>query len=219
MAMNYHHNSQEIAQKLRNAHNPRVCIIRKDFFDAEFSFLKKHIQDKHVLIAGSWLGHDSFALAEYCKYITGIELIQTFVNEANQNLQKTKYTNISFIQWDFLDLDYPDDSFDIAILNMWTIGNFDDKEQVISAISRIAPKFFFWFREPVERDLPIRLQMYEEEWGKFQIDWTTIREVWFWLESRCTTRKEICDIAKDIWVKVKFHKVFLSYTMAEIIKM
>jgi len=44
MAVNYHSNTEKIAQMLRNAHNPEVCKIRKDFFDAEFSFLKSRIQ-------------------------------------------------------------------------------------------------------------------------------------------------------------------------------
>jgi protein-L-isoaspartate O-methyltransferase len=98
MALNYHLNTEQIAKKLRNIHNPQMCTIRKDFFEKEFNFFKKHIQNKHVLVAGSGLGHDSFELAEYCKYITGIELIQAFVNEANENLQKVKHTNIAFVQ-------------------------------------------------------------------------------------------------------------------------
>jgi SAM-dependent methyltransferase len=130
-----------------------------------------------------------------------------------------KHTNIAFVQWDFLDLEYPDNHFDIAILNMGTIGNFDDKESVIKEISRMAPKFFFWFREPVEKDVPIRLQMYKEEGGEFRADWTTIKEITYWLESNCTTRESVKEIAKKIWVHVKFHKIFLSYTMAEIIRM
>ena len=219
MAINYHHNPEEIAKKLRNTHNPQVCIIRKDFFEAEFDFFRKYIQGKNILIAGSWLGHDSFALAEYCKFITGIELIQAFVDEANENLQKTPFTNISFIQWDFLDLDFSDDHFDIAILNMGTIWNFDDKGQVVQALSRLTPKYFFWFREPVEKDVPIRLQMYKEEWGEFMADGTTIKETVCWLESSCTTREEVSEIAKKIWAKVVFHKIFLSYIIAEVTKL
>ena len=205
---------------LRNAHNPEVCTIRKDFFEAEFNFLKKHIWWKNILIAWSWLGHDSFELAQYCKHITWIEIIQVFVDEANENLKKTKHTNISFVQWDFLKLEYPDKYFDVAILNMWTIGNFDDKSQVIESLYRVANTLYFWFRIPVEKDIPLRLHMYEEEKFReevaFQIEGTTIKETISWLESSCTAEEDIHHIIKKIGAKVKFYPIFKSFIVAEV---
>jgi hypothetical protein len=47
--------------------------------------LKSQIQGKDILVAWSGLWHDAFVLAEYNKYVTGIELIQNFVDEANEN--------------------------------------------------------------------------------------------------------------------------------------
>jgi len=220
MAVNYHGNPEKIARMLRNAHNPEVCTIRKDFFQAEFDFLKQHIRWKDVLIAWSGLGHDSFELAEYCTYITWIELIQAFVDEANENVKKTNYTNISFIQGDVFKLEYPDKHFDIAILNMWTIGNFDDKEKVIASLLRVAKIVYFWFRVPEEKDIPLRLKMYEEEKTleeiSFQIEGTTIKEMVSWLESNCTAEEDIQDISKKIWAKVSFYPIFKSFTMAEV---
>ena len=220
MSVNYHQNTDKIAKMLRNAHNPEVCTIRKDFFKSEFDFLKKHILWKNLLIAWSWLGHDSFELAEYCKYITWVELIKVFVDEANENLKKTQHTNISFIQWDFLNLDYPDKYFDVAILNMWTIGNFNNKSDVIESLFRVANKLYFWFRVPVEKDIPIRLKMYEEEKSlepvAFEIDGTTIKEKISWLESNCTTKDEIQNIINNIWAKVRFYAVFESFIIAEV---
>lgn len=220
MSVNYHQNTDKIAKILRNAHNPEVCTIRKEFFNAEFDFLKKYIWWKTLLIAWSWLGHDSFELAEYCKYITGIELIQAFVDEANENLKKTKHTNISFIQWDFLNLDYPDKYFDVVVLNMWTIGNFDDKSKVIESLFRVANKLFFWFWTPVETDVPMRLKMYEEEKSleevAFEIDGTTIREQISWLESNCTAEENIQTIIGSIWAKVSLYSILKSFTIAEV---
>ncbi len=218
MAVNYHRNPEKIAKMLRNAHNPEVCTIRKDFFQAEFDFLKKHIWWKNILVAWSGLGDDSFELAEYCTYITWIELIQAFVDEANENLKKTNYTNISFLQWDFLNLEYPDKDFDVAILNMWTIGNFDDKEKVIASLLRVAKIVYFWFRVPEEKDIPLRLHMYEEEKSheevSFQIEGTTIKETVSWLESNCTAEEDIQHISEKIWAKVRFYQIFTSFTMA-----
>lgn len=219
MAVNYHKNTEKIAKMLRNAHNPEVCTIRKDFFQAEFNFLKQHIQGKNVLVAWSGLGHDSFELAEYAKYITGIELIQVFVDEANENLKKTQHTNISFMQWDFLNLDYADKYFDVVVLNMGTIGNFDDKKSVLTSLVRVAKMVYFWFRIPEEKDVSLRLHMYEEEKFReevsFQIEGTTIKEAISWLESNCTSQEEIADISKMIWAKVRFLPVFNSFIMTE----
>jgi hypothetical protein len=223
MAVNYHKNTQNIAKILRNAHNPEVCTIRKDFFQAEFNFLKQRINGKNILIAWSGLGHDSFELAEYVTYIIWIELIQVFVDEANENLKKTNHTNISFVQWDFLCLDYPDKYFDVTILNMWTIGNFDDKKSVIQSLLSVASKLYFWFREPNEKDVPIRLQMYQEEKEfkniLFEIKGTTIKENISWLESNCTSREEIEKIAQSLWSKISFYPIFHSFTMAELSNM
>lgn len=220
MSVNYHNNTEQIAMMLRNAHNPNICKIRKDFFDAEFSFLKSYIQWKNVLIAWSGLGHDSFILSEYCKYITGIELIQAFIDEANDNLKKDGYTNISFLQWDFLNLDYWDKHFDVSILNMGTIGNFDDKEKVVQSLFRVANKLYFWFREPNKNDIQIRLQMYQEEKNfrdvEFEIQWTTIKENLSGLESNCTKVESVQDIVDNIWAKVRFHPIFKSFIIAEV---
>jgi SAM-dependent methyltransferase len=228
MWANYHHNPEKVAQILKNAHNPNVSKIRKEFFDAEFSFFHNHIQNQNVLVAGSGLGHDSFILAEYNKYVTGIELVQLFVDGANEELNKTNQTNISFIQWDFFNLDYPDNFFDIAVLNMWTIWNFDDKESVIRSLKKVTKKLFFWFWEPVEEDVKLRLQMYKDEdmelvrglyknevW-EFEIDWTTIRERISWMESNCTSREEILAISQKMWVRVDFYPIFKSFVMAEV---
>lgn len=220
MSVDYSNNTEQIAMMLRNAHNPKICKIRKEFFDAEFDFLKQNIQWKNTLIAWSGLGHDSFVLSEYCKYITGIELIQAFVDEAKDNLKKTKHTNISFVQWDFLNLNYPDNYFDVAILNMWTIGNFDDKEKVIQSLFRVAKILYFGFREPNEKDIQTRLKMYQEEKIfkdiEFEIQWTTIKEIKSGLESNCTSREEILAISQKIWVNVDFYPIFKSFTMAEV---
>jgi SAM-dependent methyltransferase len=220
MAVNYHSNTEKIAQMLRNAHNPEICKIRKDFFDAEFSFLKSRIQWKNVLVAWSGLWHDAFVLAEYNKYVTGIELIQNFVDEANKSLQSSNQKNISFVCSDFLNYTCPDKYFDAVILNMWTIGNFDDKESVVKSLFRMWKKLYFGFWIPEVNDIPLRLQMYNEEKNfrdvNFEIDWTTIREKNSWLESNCTKIEEIQNIVHNIWAKVRFYPVFKSFIVVEI---
>jgi len=220
MAVNYYSNTDKIAQMLRNAHNTQICKIRKDFFDAEFSFFKSKIQGKNILVAWSGLWHDTFVLAQYNKYVTGIELIKNFVSEANENLKKTNYTNISFVQWDFLTYDFPDKYFDVVVLNMWTIGNFDNKSVVIKSLFKIWKKLYFGFWSPEEKDVLLRLQMYNEEKNfrdaNFEIDWTTIKEKDSWLESNCTKIEEVQNIVDFIWAKVLFYAVFKSYIIAEI---
>lgn len=220
MAVNYHCNTDKIAQMLRNSHNPQICKIRKDFFDAEFSFLRTHIQGKNVLIAWSGLWHDSFALAEYCKYITGIELLQNFVDEANKSLKASNYKNIGFVCSDFLNYKCPDKHFDVVVLNMWTIGNFDDKESVVKSLFRMWKKLYFGFWTPEIKDISLRLQMYNEEKDfrdvNFEVDWTTIREENSWLESNCTNIEEIQNIVDSIWAEVIFYTVFKSFVVAEV---
>lgn len=220
MSVNYHSNTEQIAKMLRNAHDPEICRIRKDFFAAEFDFLKSQIQWKNVLVAWSGLWHDAFVLAEYNKYVTGIELLQNFVDESNESLGSSNHKNISFVCSDFLNYKCPDKYFDAVVLNMWTIGNFDDKESVVKSLFRMWKKLYFWFWTPNQNDVLFRLQMYNEEKEfrdvDFEIDGTTIREKNSWLESNCTEVGEIQNIVDNIWAEVRFYPVFKSFIVAEI---
>lgn len=114
----------------------------------------------------------------------------------------------------------PDKYFDAVVLNMWTIGNFDDKESVVRNLFRMWKKLYFGFWIPEVKDIPLRLQMYNEEKNfrdvNFEIDWTTIKEKNSWLESNCTKIEEIQNIVHNIWAKVKLYPVFKSFVVAEV---
>ncbi|MBW2991345.1 class I SAM-dependent methyltransferase [Candidatus Woesearchaeota archaeon] len=127
MGVDYKNLPDYLLQRLCDAHNPKKARIRAKFFEKEFEFFSKHIRDQNVLVAGSGFGHDSFELAKYNKLVLGVELHPTLVEYSKKNAQRLGFSNINFEQGDITNLRFKKNTFDSAVLNMGTIGNFDDK--------------------------------------------------------------------------------------------
>ena len=145
MTLHYESDAENIRQRLTIAHDSSQAIIRGDFFDAEYDFFGKFVVNQRVLVAGSGLGHDAFILSKNNKTVVGVELLSLLVKSAQETAQKMRLSHVLFEQGDFTQLTYPDNSFDVSILNMGTIGNFENKESVIKELLRVAAVLYFDF--------------------------------------------------------------------------
>jgi len=156
-------NYPRIKTSLERAHNPDVCPIRTKMFDAENSFFRKSLVGGKVLVAGSGLGHDSFELAEYNKEVVGVDVISELILDSVKELVRKEYSNIYFRNADFFNLDYKDKTFDAAVLNMGTIGNFENRHDLLKELTRVADKVVFSYYVVGEEKTKKRFQMYVEE--------------------------------------------------------
>ena len=218
MEMNYKNIIEIVRKKLENAHNPKISKIRTKFFTKEYNFFKNHIKNKNVLVAGSGLGHDSIALAKHNKKVVGIELIKQYIEIANYRSKILGLKNIYFERGDFRKLKYPNKSFDIAVLNMGTIGDFKNKKEVLNELLRVAKKVYFDFYPPTENGLNKRKKMYEEEgWNNVQIkNYALVSKDG--LYSKSISKEEINKVVKDIKAKAKCYNFCDFSTMAEVMK-
>lgn len=154
------------------------------------------------------LGNDAFELAKYNNSVLGVEISPLLVNYAN----KKKLPNTEFVAGDFLKDDFG--HYNVAILNMGTIGNLDDKASVILALLKKAGKVFLDFYIPA--CFEERIEMYEEE------GWKNVKEkdgVIFnseGLESKSITRKEMEKLLKSIGVNARFYRINEFTMMVEI---
>ncbi len=213
MAADYHYNYALVATMLDRAHSTDASMLRQNMLAGEYDCLIPLVTGKNILIAWSWLWHDSFALAPYAKYITGIEILQPFVDIANKRMHERHIDNIYFIQGDFFTA-RTEIAYDVVVLNMGTIGNFDDKKTAINTLLKLWKVLTVWFREPNINHVTARVDMYKAEWGLFAVEWTTIREVESWLESTCTSKQEIDNIVADAGARVTYNHITLSYYVA-----
>ena len=190
--------------------------IRKNFFLAEYSFLKKHIKNKKVLVAGSGLGHDSIEIAKNNKEVVGIELIKEYVGIAKKKVEEQRIKNVIFKQGDFRHLPYKDNIFDVAVLNMGTISDFKDKASVLKELLRVAKKVYFDFYPNTKKGLEKRKKMYGEEgWKKVRI----YREIIVsddGLYSESVPKEKIRKIAKTIRAEVTFNDFCDFATIAKL---
>jgi ubiquinone/menaquinone biosynthesis C-methylase UbiE len=198
-------------------------VVRKKFFEAEYAFFRKHIKNNNVLVAGSGLGDDSFVLAEFNKSVIGVELLSDLIDIARERCSAKGLKNTSFEAGDFTNLKYSDNYFDAAVLNMGTIGNFDDKVVVIKELLRVSNKLFFDFYLPGLNNLRNRLKMYVEEgideMGNFVIDEKEEKiynEAGF--ESTSYSPEEITKIIEQAGGQAKFHSFHEFSVMAEVVK-
>ena len=230
MTLEYNKHHHHIFEKLMIAHNPKLAKIRAEFFEKEYAFYREHINKKTVLVAGSGLGHDSFELVKHNSLVIGIDKIEPFVRFANnqvkhQNyfgdqLMKGKHYPVSFYHVDFMRFsDNKKNNFPFiqsAVLNMGTIGNFNDKKIIIYILSKVAEKFYFDFYPLGEKGLQIRKQMYEQEgWKNVRIENNGIVSD-DGLESNCSSEKEINQIINSIGAKVIYHPIGEFAVMAEV---
>ncbi len=204
--LNYKFLEEQIIERLKTAHNPEISKIRKKFFEKEYDFFKKNIKDKNVLVAGSGLGHDCIELAKNNKKVVGVDILPKVVQLAKEEIDKSNLKNISIEKGDFKKLKYGNKIFDVAVLNMGTISDFDDKEKeiILKELLRVSDVVFFDFYLSDKKSLENRKPMYEEEgWHNVRIkDSSIISDDG--LISHSTKKEKIINIAKKIKAKVEF---------------
>ena len=137
MALNYTQSIANIKNRLESAHSQKATI-RRMFFYAESRFFKDNINNEKVLVAGSGLGHESFELASHNKDLVGVELLEPLVDESIKTAKKLKVDNVHFRCNDITKLPFTDDEFESAVLNMGTIGNFEDKISIILLLKKVS---------------------------------------------------------------------------------
>ncbi len=198
-----------VFDRLLVAHSNKATI-RVKFFEKEFAFFRKNIKDKNVFVAGSGLGHDATSLAQYNHSVVGVELSDLAVNYAN----KKKPLNVKFVCGDFLKDEYG--HFDVAVLNMGTIGNFDDKVEVITSLLKKADKVYLDFYTP--NCFEERKQMHEEEGWSNVSEKNGVLSNPQGLESKSITRKEMEKTLLNIGACGRFYRINEFTLMAEIEK-
>ncbi len=165
MPLIYTRNPAFMVRQLEAANDAACSPIRASMLAAEREFWREHVCNKSVLVVGSGLGHDTFDLARFNQEVVGIDLITLFVEIANAQLTSHAATNVSFVVDNFFTWD-PGRSFDVAVLNMGTIGNFDDPVRVMQRLLELAPAAYFDFYLPGNELMLLRQKMYEQEGWK-----------------------------------------------------
>lgn len=194
-------NHEDVIKSLRVAHDPLIAKIRSDFFVKENDFFKSYIKNLRVLVAGSGLGDDAFELAAYNMEVLGVEIFEEMVALARQEAKNRGLKNISFEKGDIYNLPYDNNSFGAAVLNMGSIGNFNDRELLIKELLRVSKRAYIDFY--ILENLDIRKKMYEEEgWKNVSIkDYAVVLNNW--LVSRSLPEQEFSRIAKNLGVEVE----------------
>jgi len=215
MSLNYDQVS-DLAEKILGNSHSQNARIRKEFFEKEYSFFRDHLRGQKVLVAGSGLGHEAIELAKQNKEVIGVEILGRLVKKSNEIAKEMGIKNLKFIEGDFLKLDFPEGYFDNAILNMGTIGSFDNRFSVIKSLLKVSKKVFFDFYPPKEKYLPKRKRMHEEEgWTNVVIDGDKLISD-DGLESVSISNEEVEEIVKNLGAKVKFYDFHEFSTMAEV---
>jgi arsenite methyltransferase len=92
-----------------------------------------------VLDLGSGAGNDCFVartiVGETGK-VTGLDFTEEMIRKAQQNLVKTGFKNIEFIQGDIEEMPLPDSTFDVVISNC-VLNLVPDKQKAFSEIQRV----------------------------------------------------------------------------------
>ena len=216
MALDYKLSTENIKQRLLVAHDPSQAVIRGKFFEAEYTFFREHIRNQRVLVAGSGLGHDSFKLAKYNQKVVGVELLEPFITYSNEQAEYLGLDNIVFQGGDITNLPFKNREFHSAILNMGTIGNFDDKQMVLNELLRVASKVYFDFYPPTSSGLEKRRKMYAEElWENVRVQGTKVVSD-DGLDSISLSQNEINSLVQTLGAKVKYHHFHEFSVMAEV---
>ncbi len=203
-----------IIKHLNHAHDPKVARIRDNFFEKENRFFKKHIQNEVVLVAGCGIGHDSFELAKYNTRVIGVDILEPLILMARSLANKKGIKNVQFLMSDICTL--PSHMADTAVLNMGTIGNFENKKEAIASLSNAATRVFFDFYPPGERNLQTRQKMYSQEgWHNVKIvDETIVSSDG--LKSVSIRPEEVSAIARQLNLAVEFYDICEFAVMAEL---
>lgn len=102
----------------------------------EFAGIQKGDQ---VLDLGSGAGNDCFVartLTGAEGHVTGLDFTEAMVRKARENLAKTGFTNIRFIQGDIEEIPLPDGTFDVVISNC-VLNLVPDKYSAFGEIFRV----------------------------------------------------------------------------------
>jgi SAM-dependent methyltransferase len=93
----------------------------------------------HVLDLGSGAGNDCFVARTQAGdegKVTGLDFTEAMIQKANENLKKTGFKNIEFVQGDIEEMPFPDSSFDVVISNC-VLNLVPDKQKAFSEIFRV----------------------------------------------------------------------------------
>jgi len=163
MAFEYAKHIDKVMQALQTAHDLGIAKIRGGMIEKENEFFRMHIKDQRVIVAGSGLGHDAFELARYNKDVIGIDFIKPFVDYANEAKRDLGMWNTEFICGDFVKMKTHKILIDSVVLNMGTMGNFEETSSLISGLSKHAPTIYMDLYLNDYESMITRKKMYEEE--------------------------------------------------------
>jgi ubiquinone/menaquinone biosynthesis C-methylase UbiE len=93
----------------------------------------------HVLDLGSGAGNDCFVARTLTGpegRVTGLDFTDTMIEKAKNNLYKTGYTNIDFIQGDIEAMPFPDNRFDVVLSNC-VLNLVPDKRRAFREMYRV----------------------------------------------------------------------------------
>jgi SAM-dependent methyltransferase len=140
-------------------HNPDADLGLGCGLPTEFADIK---EGNSVLDLGSGAGNDCFvarSLVGETGKVTGLDFTEEMVQKARQNLAKTEFKNIEFVQGDIEEMPLPDNSFDVVISNC-VLNLVPDKQKAFSEIHRVLkPGGHFCISDVVTtRDLPQKLK-------------------------------------------------------------
>lgn len=117
-------------------HNPEADFGLGCGIPTEFAGIKS---GDSVLDLGSGAGNDCFVarsiVGEEGK-VTGLDFTKEMIVKARQNLAKTAYNNIEFIQGDIEDMPLPENTFDVVISNC-VLNLVPDKGNAFAEIYRV----------------------------------------------------------------------------------
>lgn len=102
----------------------------------EFAGIEK---GNHVLDLGSGAGNDCFVartLTGEEGRVTGLDFTEAMLEKAKNNLEKTGFKNIDFVQGDIENMPLPDSTFDVVISNC-VLNLVPDKKKAFSEIYRV----------------------------------------------------------------------------------
>jgi len=202
MSLEYETVQHLAMERISSANNPHIAKIRAEFLKKEDDFYRQHVRNKFVLVAGSGLGHDSLRISQYNKKVIGIDILPLLIKEST----KLTKDNIVFEVGDIKNLKYPENHFDVAVLNMGTIGNFDNKLEIIRELARVAKQVFIDFYVDSPEVLEKRKQMYtEEKWKNVAIQGKDIISE-DGLESKHVSEQELKEFAQKLNLSLKLHQ-------------
>lgn len=107
------------------------CGIPTDYA----GILKGH----HVLDLGSGAGNDCFVARQMVGEngrVTGLDFTAAMIEKARENLKKTGFRNIEFVQGDIEKMPFSDSSFDVVISNC-VLNLVPDKQKAFAEIYRV----------------------------------------------------------------------------------